>query len=459
MVSGPNTRVCIVGGGAAGIAMAQALISRGVEFDCFERAPQLGGLWAEDENGYVVSYRSLHLNSSKRQMQFRDYPFPDAYPDFPSRAQVAAYLAAYARHFGVEERVTLGCDVNDIQQTASGAWAVDVGGQGQRTYDVVLLATGHHSTPKLPADAGRGFDGEVLHSHDVRGAAAFEGRHVLVVGFGNSAADIASLVGTTAARTYLSTRRGAHVVPKYLFGRPFDELPAPPWPRSLRWGWYGLATRLTVGPLHRYGLPSPVCRFGQAAVTISSDLLTRIVHGDVQPRPAVAELKGTSVTFADGRTEAIDTIIYCTGYAPSTPFLERRGLNPAGGGYRLFEQIWDPRFDGLAHVGLVQPLGSFFPIFELQARVLADWIASEYVLPKTSHMWEEAERAQRRRERHYTASERHILQIDEHDYCQRLKRERRRGQRRAAVRRWRSKKPVAAPEVAEPEPVTIYRVS
>jgi dimethylaniline monooxygenase (N-oxide forming) len=430
MVGGGGYKACIVGGGAAGIATAKTLLERGLEFDCFESAPHLGGLWAEGEGDCVVRYSSLHLNSSKRQMQFRDYPFPDAYPDFPSRSQVAAYLGGYARHFGVEDRVEVGRTVTDVCQTAAGRWAVRIDDREERTYDAVLVASGHHSTPKLPPDAGRGFQGEVLHSHDVRDATPFEGRRVLVVGFGNSAADIASLVSTTAAQTYLSTRRGAHVVPKYLFGRPFDELPAPPWPRRLRWAWYALATRLTVGRLDRYGLPAPGHRFGSAAVTISSDLLMRIVHGDIQPRPAVAQLHGDGVTFANGHTDPIDTIIYCTGYAHSASFLERNGLNPGRGGYRLFEQIWDPRFRGLAHVGLVQPLGSFFPVFEAQAKILADWIGGTYTLPRSDAMLEQAQRAQRRRERRYTASERHVLQIDELDYRKRLQRERRRGARR-----------------------------
>jgi len=438
VTGGPDVRACVIGAGAAGIATAKALAERGVAFDWLERGARIGGLWTGgDHGGHGVAYRTLHINSSKRQMQFSDYPMPDAYPDFPSRAQVAAYLGAYARHFGVAERVELRRRITDVQPCPDGGWAVQIDGDEVRTYDVVLVASGHHSTPKLPLGAGDGFDGEVLHSHDVRDAAAFEGRHVLVVGFGNSAADIASLVSTTAKRTYLSTRRGAHVVPKYLFGRPFDELPAPPWPRALRWGTYALATRLTVGPLRRYGLPEPGHRFGRAAVTISCDLLARIVHGHVQPRPAVRELHGASVTFDDGRREPIDTIVYCTGYHHSAPFLERRGLDPAGAGYRLFEQIWDPRFVGLAHVGLVQPLGSFFPVFEAQARLLADWAAGTYALPDLDAMTEAIARAERRRARRYVASERHVLQVDEPDYSRGLERERRRGTRRGTAARSR----------------------
>lgn len=424
MVSG---RTCVVGAGVAGIVMAKALLDRDVEFDWFERAPRIGGIWAENGGDQMVGYRSLHINSSGHMMEFSDYPIPAGYPDFPSREQVAAYLASYAHHFGVASRVTLGRAITDVARAENGGWQVHIDGHEQRGYDAVLIATGLHSIPKFPANAGRGFEGEVLHSHDVWDATPFEGRNVLIVGFGNSAVDIASLVSRTARRTYLSTRRGTHVVPKYLFGRPFDELPAPPWPRALRWGWYGLTIRVAVGSLERYGLPNPTHRFGRAAVTISSDLLSRIAHGDVRPRPAIGEMRGRSVTFADGQTDHIDTIVYCTGYAHSAPFLERCGLDPGKIEFGLFAQIWDPRFSGLAHIGLVQPLGSIFPVVETQARIVADWVSGEYALPGRATMLRSIGRAQRRRRRHYTSSERHTLLVDEPEYSQGLERERRRG--------------------------------
>jgi hypothetical protein len=432
-----DARVCLVGAGGGGVAMAKALVDRGLDFDWFERSPQIGGLWSEGERaeGRPAAYRSLHLNSSKRRMEFSDFPMPDHYPDFPSRGEVGAYLAAYARSFGAAERVQLGREITGVEKSPCGCWAVRVDDGEESLYEVVLVATGYHSTPKLPVDAASGFGGEILHSHDVRDAERFQGRHVLVVGFGNSAVDIASMVSTTAARTYLSTRRGTHVVPKYLFGRPFDELPAPRWPRTLRWAWYGLAVRLHVGSLGRYGLPIPSHAFGQSAVTISSDLLARIAHGDVRPRPAVERFHDAGVSFADGYENHIDTVIYCTGYSHSVPFLERSGLDPGEIDYRLFEQIWDPRFSGLAHVGLVQPLGSIFPVVESQAQLLADWVGGDYALPNCTAMASAIRRAQRRRKRHYVASERHTLQVDEPDYSNRLDRERRRGIRRAKRRR------------------------
>lgn len=440
-----DARVCVVGAGAAGIVMAKTLLERGIEFDCFERGEQIGGLWSEGGGRQAVAYRSLHINSSKSQMQFRDFPFPELYPDFPSRAQVAAYLGDYARHFGVDREVECGREVTHVGPSAGGAWEVCLDNGERRGYDSVLVSSGHHSAPKLPADAGQGFGGEVLHSHDVSTAERFEGKRVLVVGFGNSAVDIASLVSTTAAFTYISTRRGTHVVPKYLFGRPFDQFPAPARPRALRWGCYGLATRIAVGRLERYGLPSADHRFGRSAVTISSDLLPRIAHGNVLPRPAVEALREDEVAFVDGREETIDTIVYCTGYEHWTPFLEGSGLGPAEIDYKLFAQIWDPRAEGLAHVGLVQPLGSFFPTFEAQSRIVADWVAGEYALPGRADMESAIERAERHRRRRYFESERHLMQVDEPQYSHGLARERKRGLRRAAARRRRKLFLEAAP--------------
>src|SRR3954451_17290582 len=123
---GAGAQVCIVGAGASGIAMAKALVERQVPFDLFEGAARIGGLWVEEEAGKVLAYRSLHMNSSKRRMQFSDYPMPASYPDFPSRDEVAAYLAEYARHFGVYDRVALGCNVSKVDRASRGGWDVEV---------------------------------------------------------------------------------------------------------------------------------------------------------------------------------------------------------------------------------------------------------------------------------------------------------------------------------------------
>ena len=76
-----------------------------------------------------------------------------------------------------------------------------------------------------------------------------------------------------------------------------------------------------------YGLPEPDHKLGEAHPTISSEILTRIGHGRVTPKPNIERLEGARVRFADGSVEDVDVIIYCTGYRISFPFLVARGAS------------------------------------------------------------------------------------------------------------------------------------
>ena len=77
-------KVCVIGAGSSGLVAAKTLHERGIAFDCFERCSRVGGLWRfENDSGQSVAYRSLHINTSRTQMQFADFPMPRDYPDFP----------------------------------------------------------------------------------------------------------------------------------------------------------------------------------------------------------------------------------------------------------------------------------------------------------------------------------------------------------------------------------------
>src|SRR5262249_25682610 len=160
----------------------------------------------------------------------------------------------------------------------------------------------------------------------------FEGKRVVVLGMGNSAMDIAVETSYQAEKVFLAARRGAHIVPKYAMGKPIDTLMLPPWvpigvsfavfPAMLpvvpwpvrRCRLFRAMLRVVQGPVERYGLPTPDHVLGHAPPTVSADILSRVAHGAVVPRPNIAELLGDSVRFADGSVEPVDAIIYCTGY-------------------------------------------------------------------------------------------------------------------------------------------------
>src|SRR3954468_7465026 len=83
-----ETRVCVIGAGSSGIAAAQVLHARGIPFDCFEVGSAVGGNWRYDnDNGMSSAYRSLHINTSRQQMEYASFPMPEDLPDYPSHWQ------------------------------------------------------------------------------------------------------------------------------------------------------------------------------------------------------------------------------------------------------------------------------------------------------------------------------------------------------------------------------------
>ena len=176
-------RYCIIGAGACGLAVAKTFAERGIEFDCFEAEGDIGGIWNPDSPHAV--YGSTHLNSSKKLSRYPDFKFPDEMPYYVSATQAQDYLRAYAEEFGIYDRITFNTRVENIERTDPG-WRVQIQGESKpRHYDGVVVANGHHWHPHTPDYPGR-FDGEMLHSHDVKSKAQLKDKRVLVVGAGNS---------------------------------------------------------------------------------------------------------------------------------------------------------------------------------------------------------------------------------------------------------------------------------
>src|ERR687891_1944121 len=109
-------RVCVIGAGSSGIASCQVLGARGVPFDCFEVGSGVGGNWRYgNDNGMSSAYRSLHINTSRRQMEYASFPMPEDYPDYPHHSQIAAYFDDFVDHFGLRERITFSTTVESVE--------------------------------------------------------------------------------------------------------------------------------------------------------------------------------------------------------------------------------------------------------------------------------------------------------------------------------------------------------
>jgi dimethylaniline monooxygenase (N-oxide forming) len=428
--------VCIIGAGSSGITTAKALKEKGIAFDCFEIGSDIGGMWRyENDNGLSSAYRSLHIDTSRNNLGYSDFPIPDSYPDFLSHHEVLEYLEAYAERFGVRSHIRFNTRVDDVRPVPEGGWNVQLHGGEMRRYRAVLVANGHLWDPRWPAFPGH-FDGMVIHSHDYRTADPFKDKNVLIVGIGNSAVDIAVDVCKQARSTLLSTRRSAWIMPKYIMGIPTD-----------RWsGFFSrrlkLPTRVTralirrlmflaVGDQTRYGVPKPRHAIWQEHATLSQELLPYVGHGWIRIKPNIKEFQGSAVIFDDGSSAPVDAIIYATGYRTTFPFIDPSLFEVKDGNVALYRRMLPPHLPGLFMVGLVQPIGPTIPLVEIQARWLASVLAHETALPATDTMQKEIARHNAHLAGRYVGSARYTLEVDFRDYAKQLRQDMAR--RRAGV--------------------------
>ncbi len=434
MTAIPSKRVCVIGAGPSGIAASKALHQRGFEFDCFERRSRAGGLWAIDEGDVQASYPSLECNTSKSKTEFSDFPMPRAFPPYPHNTQMAAYFNAYIDHFGFRDRITFNTTVERAERTAAGGWDVRLSSGETRSYDALVVANGHHREPRWPDPPFPGeFTGRQMHAHDYVGPDGFEGRSMVVLGMGNSAMDIAVELSSVAENVYLASRRGAHIVPKFAFGRPIDTFnSALPIPWAVKRAFFGLIVRGTIGRPEDVGLPKPDHRLGEAHPTVSQRITERVKAGAVQPKPNIERFDGDRVRFSDGSEVVADAVVYCTGYNVSFPFLDPDVFSAVDNRVDLFHQVFAPDVANLAFIGLVQPFGALMPVAEAQAEWVADELSGAYVLPSAAVMRAQIRQERDARERQFVASPRHTMEIDFYAYLRGLRAERRRG-RRAAV--------------------------
>jgi hypothetical protein len=428
----------IIGAGSSGIAAAKALQQRGIDFDCFEASDRIGGNWVfGNRNGMSAAYRDLHINTSRERMEYSDFPMPKSYPDFPHHTQVAEYFEAYVDHFGLRDRIRFETAVERAEQRSDGTWRLTDEHGESGAYDMLLVANGHHWDKRWPEPAFPGsdsFEGIQMHAHDYRDNDFLAGRDVVVLGMGNSAMDLAVESSYVAKSTHLAARRGAWIVPKYLFGKPLDQISTlPVVPHWLHARTSELIIRLHTGRPERYGLPRPDHRFGEAHPTVSGRILDRIIHGTITPRPNIAQLGPDWVQFEDGTRVHADVVIYCTGYRISFPFFDPGFLAAPDNRIDLFRRVFAPHNPSLAFVGLVQPLGAIFPLAEAQGEWIGDYLRGEYHLPTPSAMEADIRRGQSRMRKRYVASKRHTIQVDFDRYLFDLRRERRRGAARAVA--------------------------
>ncbi|HXF94676.1 MAG TPA: NAD(P)/FAD-dependent oxidoreductase [Gemmatimonadales bacterium] len=301
--------VVVVGAGPAGLATSQQLGERGVAHLVLEQGDGPGHCWAN-------AYDSLKLHTGKLMSSLPGLAFPRSYPTFVPRQRFWEYLSRYAERFRLP--VETRCRVTAVRRD-DGHWVVD-SNRGALRARVVVMATGIMSNPQRPRLPGEArFRGRVTHSVEYRRPAPYAGRRVLVVGVGNSGAEIAAELGRAGVETTIAVRSGANVVPLTMFGLPIQYLAY--WVRKLPRpaqnaivAAVGRATELRRGPPI---LPRPGHGPLEAIPVIGFHLVDAIRAGLVRLRPGIAELTEDGARFRDGAFGRFDDIILATGFAPA----------------------------------------------------------------------------------------------------------------------------------------------
>jgi putative flavoprotein involved in K+ transport len=310
-----ESTVVVVGGGAAGLSAAAALSRRRIDTVVLEQDSQIGGTWAR-------RYDRLHLHTLRRFSGLAHYPIPSHYPRYLSRDDVVAYLNEYARHFQL--RVVTGVSVRAIRPTnpaPGGGWTVDIDGGESWRGRVAVVATGQYRQPIVPPWPGLDtFAGRFTHSVGYTNGAPYVGLRVLVVGAGNSGAEIATdLADCGAAYVAISVRTPPPIVPRDPFGMPVQQtsilLSALPTALADRLG--HATARLALGDLTRYGMPNAVFDpYAKRRVPlIDVGFVDALKRGRVTVKAAVERLTTGGAVFADGTTESVDAIVAATGFA------------------------------------------------------------------------------------------------------------------------------------------------
>jgi cation diffusion facilitator CzcD-associated flavoprotein CzcO len=343
-----------------GLATARTLQKHGVPFVGLELHSDVGGLW-DIANPHSTVYESAHLISSKRMTQFDEFPMRDDVAAYPRHDVLNQYFRDFANHFALRERYEFSTAVTRMERASEGGWQVTTECAGvtrTRRFDGVLIATGTLHHPHQPALPGE-FSGTVMHSSQYKSPTQLADKRVLVVGCGNSGADIAVDAVRSAKSVDLSVRRGYWFLPKFIKGRPIDTLGGLiTLPRPLKQFVDGLLVRLVVGKPSDYGLPDPDYRLYESHPVMNSLVLHHLAHGDITARKDIEQVRGDVVTFADGSSASYDVILQATGYALHYPFVDRAALNwNSGAAPQLYLNVMHPTDDSLFVMGMVEASG------------------------------------------------------------------------------------------------------
>jgi len=366
--------IVVVGAGSAGVATAALLRRSGREPLVLEAGPEPGAAWRQ-------RYDRLHLHTPRLLSGLPDRRIPRRFGRWVSRDDLIAYLRAYAEAEQLDVRTNVAVERID---RADGGWRLETSA-GPLTASTVIVATGYNGAPFVPDWPGLdGFTGELVHSSAYRNPEPFRGRDVLVVGAGNSGAEIATDVAEGgASRSRLSVRTPPQIVrratagiPAQLIGMAIRHMP-PHWVDPIS----KTQRKLSIPDLTAQGLPRPEHGVRTAFITTGTTpildvgIVSAVKHGRVEIVAAVEGFDGPDVLLAIGSRIAPDAVIAATGFRAGLDGLVSH-LDVLGPRGLPVKTDGEPVLPGLWFVGFVPTLGGQLREGSIAARKVAAAVAA-----------------------------------------------------------------------------------
>jgi putative flavoprotein involved in K+ transport len=354
---GETHAVTVIGGGVSGLAAAVELRSRGVQAVVLESAAQPGRSWQD-------RYDSLKLNSVRWYSGFRGHPIPRASGRYVQREDFAGYIADYARQQAISFVPSAALRV----ERSGPHWAT-ITADGTFVSRHVVVATGLMSQPRVPA----WFDQSatrmrLLHSSQYHRASDFEGQDVLVVGAGNSGAEITTdlVRGRSRGTVTVAIRTPPNIMPRDLWGLPLQNFAVPNryLPLTMQDQTGRVVQHIAFGDLGKTPIGrSPAGMFSRlkadgVSPTVDDGFVQAVRDGKIKIVDAIDALADAHARTVSGRLVAADAVIVATGY--------RTGLEDLLGGLGALDESGVPaqygaqcklwRAAGLHFVGFSSPL-------------------------------------------------------------------------------------------------------